>query len=703
MLRYSWTTVDIKTEQDWESAYKRMIYLPLKELFIDTETSGLHIINDKPFLFQFGFVDRRHKQGYSYTIDIPAKNRYLFNTVLSDILQWTADKEIRWVGHNLKYDLHMLCNIGWRFDKIKARPGQFTDTQFYIRHAHDTLHIEEGGPPMKLKEYAAKYIDHTAKYFEKELRAERSQIAKEYNLQLRKALNLRVQDLGKYFSDPLYEVSDLPDNLRNIYIEWKHNLPIYLQNRVHTLVEPEMISYATLNRETLIRYAHKDIIYTAEIFYSLQDPIEARDQLDAVRMEEDLILPLLRMERTGFDVDKEYLETARVNLKNYILKRRQDLLDITIEPVNIGQHQRIKEILHDQFDLDVASTGEEQLNLLKMELPQEHPAIEFINILQDLRTLTKWYSAYIVRFQKNLKTCDRLYTTINQVGAVSGRVTSDFQQFPKKAIYNKDGVEIFHPRKIVKTDYAIAYLDYSQIELRIQAEYTVLLGAPDLNLCRAYFPYKCVERNGQYYLEESPEILWHPTDIHGATTTAATGLVKGDKEFEKLRSDIGKRVNFAKNYGAQLGRFRRMFPEKSEEECKRIDASYYTAFPGLKIYHEYCARRASQFSNTKSLFGVRFYNASGHKLKNLLIQGSAAHLLKLKIFEIDQYLFDKSEHIRMQMQIHDELSFEIYDEQGLTYIPEIKRIMENWPACSVPIIAEYELTRTCWAGKEKVK
>ena len=74
-----------------------------------------------------------------------------------------------------------------------------------------------------------------------------------------------------------------------------------------------------------------------------------------------------------------------------------------------------------------------------------------------------------------------------------------------------------------------------------------------------------------------------------------------------------------------------MFPDKTYEECVKINDSYYKAFPGVKEYHNYCNERANLYSNTANLFGVRYYNVTGHKLKNLLIQGSAAFYLKLKI------------------------------------------------------------------------
>jgi DNA polymerase I-like protein with 3'-5' exonuclease and polymerase domains len=84
----------------------------------------------------------------------------------------------------------------------------------------------------------------------------------------------------------------------------------------------------------------------------------------------------------------------------------------------------------------------------------------------------------------------------------------------------------------------------------------------------------------------------------------------------------------------------------------------------------------------------------------MLIQGSGAYFLKSKIIEIDRYLADK--HSRFQMNIHDELSF-IWDERDdFSIFYDIKRIMETWEDCMVPIVADMEITHTNWAEKEEV-
>ena len=525
---------------------------------VDTETSGLHIINDKPFVVQFGFLDEPNRRGFTFAVDLE-KTPSIANEALSYWTETAKNLQI-YLGHNIKYDLHMLKNIGYEY-----KESNLSDTMFYIRYGHDALHPEEGGPPLGLKEYASRYIDPNAKLHEKLLDKEKSDKTKQYNNLLKVMLNrgskrYTLKHIKELFDDCIFEASDLPDDIREVYMEWKASLPLYLQHKVQSLVESDMIRYNDLNRENLIRYAHYDIIYTLEIFESLRHIVKNRKQEYAIKIENRCILPWYEMEEEGFKADKEYLENARINLKQYIKERREYFYELAGEKVGVAQQQAIKRILKDKYNLTVKSTGNEALSILKNSTDNEGVK-EFIEVLQELRTLEKWYSAYILRFQKDLKFNDKLYTTINQVGAVSGRVTSDFQQFPKKPIKTIDGRELFHPRRIIKTDTAIVYLDYSQIELRFQALYTIIIGKPDFNMCRAYMPYKCISKEGipfdynnpehiknwnkEWYHEENPEEHWDPVDVHGATTTAATGLTKDDPEFHTLRSTIGKRVNFA--------------------------------------------------------------------------------------------------------------------------------------------------------------
>ena len=734
MFRFQWTKTNIQSHSDFEYLKNVVHSVQPKIGAVDTETDGLHIMHSKPFVIQFGFLDIPNKKGFTFVLDLENTYRAFSEEVLS---YWDeiAHKLECYMGHNIKFDLHMLANIGHEY-----RDNNLTDTMFYIRYGHDALHPEEGGPPLGLKEYATRYIDRNAKLHEHKLNKDKTDITKTYNNRLKDMLNksgarlpagceaksFTLKVIDDLFKDCIFDISDLPQDMKEVYLEWIHSLPLYLQPKVQSLVKSDMIRYNDLNRENLIMYAHYDIIYTLEIWASLAHIIKNRHQEEAIKIENKCILPWYDMECTGFHADKEYLENCRIKLKNYILKLRNEFYQLAGCEIAVGQHATIKKILREKFGKEVATTNDESLELLKNSIGKDEPVYRFISLLQQLRTLEKWYSVYIIRFQKDLMGTDTLYTTINQVGTVSGRITSDFQQFPKKGIKTEEGEELFHPRKVIKTNTALVYLDYSQIELRFQALYTLLLDTPDMNMCRAYMPYKCwrVPPVGRQFVKEefdphNPEHIkhykdfqwyhneddtpWEPVDVHGATTLAAfPGLKKTDPDYHDLRY-IGKRVNFAKNYGAELSRIKQMFPDKSHEECVRINEAYYKAFPGIKNYHEYCKQRALTYSNTENLFHVRYYNVNGHKLKNMLIQGSAAFFLKWKIIQLYNYCQTNGIKSKFQMQIHDELSWEWDSSDPPDVFFKFKEIMEDWNAAMVPIIADMEVTTTTWAEKEEIE
>lgn len=702
---------------------------------LDTETTGLHIIMDKPFVVQFGFLHPTKPIGYTYAVDL----EHTPNLARQVIRYWNKlAKTLQiYLGHNVIFDLHMLTNIGEAYTT-----ENLSDTMFYIRFAFDARSPAKGGPPLGLKDFASRYLDHTAKQHERLLNLEKTAISKELNLKLKKRLAKCGVPPAKYgaksytntvinnmFKDTVFELSDLPEAIKEEYLDWLNiDIPIYLQNKIQGTVDSTDIPYNTLNRKNLIKYAHYDIVYTLEIYEMLKDVVIARQNEIGIQIENSLILPLYEMERVGFKTDKAYIEQARIKVKNYILQNRAELNNILETDCTIGQHALIKQLLATKFDVELPSTNSEELNKFKSDLirNKEKPqVVRLIEIIEELRTLEKWYSTYIVRFLKQLQKTDRLYTTINQVGTVSGRVTSDFQQFPKAAIKTKDGVELFHPRKMIGItggDYdKIVYLDYSQIELRFQAFYTILVGHPDLNLCRAYMPYKChtnsketqfFDYNSQdcieqaYTLEwvydEAPEIKWTPTDVHGATTKAAFDIDETHPDYHDLRY-IGKRVNFAKNYGAKYGKICTMFPDRTPEECKKIDAAYYTAFPGVKKYHDYCYSISNQQAYATNLFGVKYYGVPGHNLINMLVQGSAAYFLKLKIREVYDYCKNNNIKSRWQMQIHDELSFEGHKNDPPKVFLDLKKIMQTWPDTKVPIVADMEITNSTWAAKEGVE
>ena len=689
-------------------------------IFFDTETDGIHIKNSKPFLLQFGFVVNVDELHVFY-VDRELHPDLFEQTVLT--MFKLASKCEHLCGHNVKFDLHMLANLGYEY-----KGNNLTDTMVRIRVAHDALTPENGGPPLGLKEYATMFIDRNAKLHEHELTAERQSIAKEYNVDLKNKLRAidkiwTMKYLDDYFKDVLHSVNTLPENVRDVYTNWYNSIPEAIRDNMYLgKVESSDIPYNLLNRDTLKTYAGYDIVYTAEIYYLTKGAIEARHNEEQLIREEAVIVPCFHMERCGFQMNKEYIINVTKDMAEYLEQQRTKLYNLIGKEISVNANPTVKEILNSKYKLGVASTGKDALARLYDELKVTQPdsdVVKFIGLVQELRTLEKWYATYLLRFIKEMKKGDRIYTQINQVGTVSGRVTSDFQQFPKYGINKDDGTPLFHPRNMIAVTpgyKGIAYLDYSQIELRLQALYTILVGNADLNLCRAYMPYKCITEDGtlfdyknpehikhaydwKWFYEEEPTKEWEATDVHAATTHVAFPDVDmHSDEFKKLRGKVGKRVNFAKNYGAQFSRIKVMFPDYDDETIHRIDDAYYTAFPGVKAYHEYCYEICKTAPYAVNLFGVKYYGLSGHKLINCLVQGSGAYFLKEKICALDKYITENNLKSRMQMQIHDEISFEIYPGEE-EHVYKFKEIMQVFDGAYVPVIADLEFTTTTWGEK----
>lgn len=569
MLKCKWTTTTITTNQQANDMVALFKELKPSIGAFDTETTGLHIKKDKPFFYQFGFVDLKSMCGYTFAVDLE-KQPILSRCVILAWLDLAKQLQI-FLGHNICYDLHMLLNMD-----IEYTYPNVSDTMFYIRYGHDAIAPKDGGVNLKLKDYASRYIDPHAKQHERLLDVEKSTIAKELNIKLRQKLKMTAKKFAEISKDALFEIDDLSTELKAAYVDWLNNdIPLYLRNSItNGIIDKEKIPYNILNRKNLATYAHYDIIYTIEIYLFLEPVVTYRKNLPIItEIENKLIYVLLDMERVGFKVDKEYLENCRAVLKKYIQERRLVLHECAEQAIRTGQHPLIKKILSEKYEIDMDSTCNDKLDELLEALKAEQPnaeVITFIEVLQELRTLEKWYSTYIVRFLGDIYD-GRIYTQINQVGTISGRVTSGFQQFPKDPIIDVHGNILFHPRKIVLSNEdpydKTVWLDWSQIELRIQAMYTILVGHPDLNLCRAYMPYECwthsmhtasikvpfdytnpehlrdYEQHTWYRNED--DTVWEPTDVHGATTKEAFGIDESHPDFKKLRY-IGKRLNFAK-------------------------------------------------------------------------------------------------------------------------------------------------------------
>jgi DNA polymerase I len=700
----------------------------------DTESTGLHIIKDKPFLIQFGWLVPHTDHGRVFTFyPTPTNMRTFFE--LANQLKYH-------VLQNTKYDLHMLTNIGYA-DEVQAMTN-LCENMVVARLALEATTDQS----LALKKLGAQYVHPDATKSESiikddlhRLNAERikalTAALKQFDhptlKNTRKVVKGSFYDLEgvehviydtvekpkkwgkglveKFLKDPTNDLEDLPKEIQDVWTDWQEEYP-----------EP---TYEDVDRPLMIKYGGEDIITMLEFFKVAITFVEKRQQLPILERENKCILPMYRMERVGLKVDKPYLEESRLKVKAYITELRNEMCELACEVVTVGQHARLKDIFREKWNIHLESDDKKAMKSVIRDYEGEPN--RFATLIKSLRSLEKWYTTYILPIIKNSAYDGKVYTQLFQAGAVSGRMSSNFQQFPKDALLTLEGEELYHPRKafVVKGgEYeSTVYIDYDQIELVTQAHYTLLVSGGDLNLCRAYMPFKCrhYRTNDEFdykslhgrlrwnerqdsgvsvWLTEEGE-PWVKTDVHAQTTHKAFPHIPlGTAEFKKWRSK-GKIFNFLANYGGGKGAAIATLDLK-EEEADALVKGYNEAFPGVVIYQKAIQKAHAKKGYVHNHYGRRYYlsdTSISYKLANYNIQGTCADALKEAIIRLDAYLKDK--RTKMVIPIHDEIQFDLHKEEEWV-IPELLKIMqETFDWALVPVTAGVEETFTCWADKKE--
>lgn len=705
-------------------------------LGFDTETTGLHIIKDKPFLFQLGWNTTK-ESGIVYLFE-PTPNMI---TLFFDLC-----KRVNYAfAHNLKYDLHMLTNIG--YGKQIKEITVWCDTQAIARLALEALSAREGGDNLKLKDLGVKYVHPDAANSEKLIKAELKKLNDSRRQVLASALKQfdhptetkiayfrkdtkkgttrswyelhqdeayvaivskkwtlkHIEDLLK---DPTLELSDLPQDVREVWTDWLEEYP-----------EP---TYADIDPAIMRQYAGEDIVTMMMLVQHFMPIVRAREQMPILQLENDCLLPTYEMERVGLKTDKDYLEQARIQTKNYIIKLRKELYELAGEIVNCGQHARLKALFDERWDITLDGCDAQELKNVERNFTGEPK--RFAILISNLRTLEKWYSTYIIGVQKNASYDGRAYTQINLNGAVSGRMSSNFQQFPRGAVKTIEGEELYYPRKAFLTDGEMVFIDYDQIELVTQAHYTLLVSGGDTNLCRAYMPFKCTHYvTGEVYdyksaegrarhdeLDEEGNSAWRTedgqpwtkSDLHTITASKAFPDVPTDSiEFKKDCRPKGKTTNFSCNYGGKEGALVGSLGVSFEEATKLVNG-YNEAYPHVIKYQGAISTAHARKGYVVNHFGRRYYlrdSRNAYKLANYVIQGTCADALKKALVKLYRYLDGKQS--KLVLPVHDELMFWIHpSERGIEqHLLEIMQSAFDW--CLVPVSAGIERSSTTWEAK----
>lgn len=652
------------------------------------DRDSIDIMHDRPFLLQFGY-------GRDVWICDKRTDDHLF---LGAFVVWRtlAERSRLALAQNIKFDLNMSLNAGCSL----SEKANFCDLMAISRLALDAKSEREGGYSLALKPLARRLLGQAygdaGHQIDDALRVIWQKKLKElFNLLKPYRVNRRQ------INDALKDVTGTLDmfslDVQRIWTDWEYS---------------SRVSYMDVDPDLMHRYGGTDVILVLELAKLMLPTVAERKQISVLKREMRLIRPLLNMERTGYVVDKMYLiksKQALVHETNLVKDENKGIIGYYI---GANQNAEMKKALRDRFGYDLASTDKNQMQMLmNTDKSMPDPVKRYISNVIYLRTLEKWIATYVNPMLRKLNATGdtKVYTQYNPYGAVSGRFTSNFQQFPKNPIMSKYGnIELFHPRKMFVVDSAypeLCYIDYSQVELRVQAAYTYYVtgGEEDVNMLRAYMPFKCHKGDDGKWHHDEDDALWEGVDLHTQSTHMAFPEVPlGTPEFKKLRS-LGKRVNFAMIYGASLYRVQQTLGDIDPDTVAKLYYGFNDRFRTVKVYGRWVS--TTWFKNNgyvTNLLGRRYYMTDDkdvYKLQNYLIQGSSADIIKEVIIRVDEYL--RKHHCKTKVQgcIHDELCICVAEgEHDVIY--KIKEIMENTVKLPVPLVAEISVSKTNWAEKK---
>lgn len=437
----------------------------------------------------------------------------------------------------------------------------------------------------------------------------------------------------------------------------------------------KQLTFNQIELEQAAPYAAEDADITLRLHQTLWGKLSAEPGLAKVFSEIELpLLPVLaRMERLGTTIEPKLLHQQSQEIEVRLAELEKQAHELAGQEFNLSSPKQLGEILFTKLGLPIIkktpkgapSTAEEVLAELAetYELPQ---------LLMEHRGLAKLKSTYTDKLPQMIKPqTGRVHTSYHQAVAATGRLSSTDPNLQNIPVRNEQGRRI-RQAFIPCAGYKLVAADYSQIELRIMAH---LSG--DKGLLTAFAEGK---------------------DIHKATAAEVFGVA-----LEAVTSDMrrsAKAINFGLIYGMSAFGLAKQLGIGRAEAQKYMDL-YFERYPGVLEYMERTRQQADAQGYVETLFGRRLYlpdiksrNAGLRKAAeraaiNAPMQGTAADIIKRAMINVDGWIRGiEDQSIRMLMQVHDELVFEIREEKLEEYIAIIKEKMSAAAELHVPLVVE---------------
>lgn len=424
--------------------------------------------------------------------------------------------------------------------------------------------------------------------------------------------------------------------------------------------------------EDLANYAIEDSDITLRLYNILKKKI-IDEKLDKIfnEIELPLIPVLVQMEMDGVKIDKNYFAKLGMDNDKQLQQIEKNIYDLAEEEFNINSTKELSRILFEKLALKPVKktkTGFSTDITVLEALKGEHDIIE--NLIS-YRTLNKLKTTYIDTLPKLIsENTGRIHSSYNQTIAATGRLSStdpNLQNIPIKGEVRSQIRKGF----VAENNSSLMSADYSQIELRLAAHF-----ANDENMLKAY-------KEG--------------IDIHAMTAANVFG-VDIDNISREMRNHA-KVVNFSVIYGVSPFGLSKQADISIKEAAEFID-KYFESYPGVKTYFDKMTEFAKEHKYVETIKGrkrpvpeidskVSFRREGAERVAvNSPIQGTSADMIKIAMINIEKEFKEKNLKTKMIMQVHDELVFEVPEDEKEIVEKIVKDKMENAIDLKVPIVVD---------------
>ncbi|MBF7092915.1 DNA polymerase I [Flavobacterium sp. ALJ2] len=530
------------------------------------------------------------------------------------------------------------------------------------------------------QEEAKALIEKFIPFFENEAI---EKIGQNLKYDLKVLLNYGVLVKGKLFDTMIAHYLINPDMRHNMDILSETYLK-YAPKSIEDLIGKKGKNQKSMREVTLEdikEYAVEDADVTLqlkEIFTTELDKTETKKLFDEIEI--PLVSVLAAMETEGIRLDVDFLKSLSEELGNDIKTLETKIYEIAGEQFNLASPKQLGDILFDKLKIGGAkqkktktgqyATGEEILSYLAKDN-------EIVAAILDWRSLVKLQNTYVEALPLQVDPVSkRVHTDYMQTVAATGRLSSNNPNLQNIPIRTERGRQIRKAFIARDENYTLISADYSQIELRIIA---ALSG--EENMIKAFQNHE---------------------DIHKSTASKVFNVAL--EEVTREQRSHAKTVNFGIIYGVSAFGLSNQTSLSRSESATLIEA-YYKTYPRLKSYIQEQIDFARENGYVQTILGRRRYlkdinsqnaivrGGAERNAVNAPIQGSAADVIKIAMINIHKKLTSENWKSKMLLQVHDELVFDVHNDELEKIQPMIKYEMENAFIMAVPLEVELGMGR----------